>query len=110
MPNKDKGLASTLLDVGRITFGLFGELYEPIKTAIEKGAAPEILRQSLLGSIRTSEAVAVARVEARSGKPVSALQVAAIHLEDAADDLEQLGQDEDAVTLRRIAARYRTAG
>jgi hypothetical protein len=102
-------LTTSLIDAGKVAVELFGELYVPIRDAIEKGTAREILRQSLLGSIRTSEAVAVARVEARSGKPVSALQVAAIHLEDAASDLEQLGQDEDAVTLRRIAARYRTS-
>lgn len=107
MPNDKKSLA-WLGDASRVAFDIFGVLYAPLKKAIESGTAHDVLRESLIGSIRTAESVAVARVESRAGGPVSALHVAAVVLDDCAGDLEQLGQDEDAKTLRHIAARYRT--
>lgn len=98
---------SSLMDAGKLAFEIFADVYTPLKNAIEKGAAADVLRASLLTSIKTSETIAVARVEARNGGPVAALRVAALHLEDAAGDLEQLDQAEDAQTLRGIAAKYR---
>lgn len=106
---KSKGLPPWLGDASRVAFDIFGALYTPLKTAIEKGTAHDVLRESLLGAVHTAESIAIARVESRAGGPVSALRVAAVVLDDAAGDLEQLGQGEDAKTLRQIADRYRTA-
>ncbi len=97
----------TAADVARIGFDVIGAIWPTLEDAIRGGTQREILEASLRASITAAERVARARVEGRAGRRIEPLLVAAVHVEDAADELAALGQAADAASLREIARKYR---
>lgn len=99
---------SALDAIARTGLQILLQVWPRVERAIASGVDASSLAQSILASIDVSERIAVARVEARHGGPVSEHLVAAVHLEDAAQELEGLGLKDDAGLLREVAKRYRS--
>jgi len=97
-------LSDAVLQTG---FAIIRNVGPELFAALAAGVPAGRIETAVRLSIRAAEAAAVARVEARAGQPSAPLRVAAIHLEDVAEELIALGQTADAEILKRLVEKFR---